>query len=222
MTLPEPMLARSGSLPDAHGHAFELKWDGFRAIVRAGECFGIRSRRGWNMTPLVPELAALPVDAVLDGELVALGEDGWPYFPLVCERLLNGRRRIPLLYIIFDVLELDGQRTTHLPYRERRRLLDGLGLDGPSWRTSAVFDDGQLLFAVAQEQGLEGVVAKRLASPYRSGQRGWVKVKNRHYWRYPLEVDAAYKRARAAPVALTLPGESRTSKTRSPAASVYR
>jgi ATP-dependent DNA ligase len=91
MALPEPMLARSGPLPVAGGYAFELKWDGFRAIVRAGESFGVRSRRGWNMTPLVPELATLPIDAVLDGELVALGEDGWPYFPLVRERLLNGR-----------------------------------------------------------------------------------------------------------------------------------
>jgi len=103
--------------------------------------------------------------------------------------------RIPLLYIVFDVLELDGQRTTHLPYRERRRLLDGLDLDGPRWRTSAVFEDGEPLLAVAQEHGLEGVVAKRLTSPYRSGQRGWVKVKNRDYWRYPLEVEAAYRRS---------------------------
>jgi len=61
------------------------------------------------MTALVPEIAALPVDAVLDGELVAPGDDGWPHFPLICERLLNARSTIPLVYVVFDVLELDGQ-----------------------------------------------------------------------------------------------------------------
>jgi bifunctional non-homologous end joining protein LigD len=88
--LPEPTLLRSGRLPERHGYAYELKWDGFRAIVRCGAVFRVRSRRGWNMTPRVPELAALPVgNAVLDGELVALGEDGWPDFPRVCPRLLS-------------------------------------------------------------------------------------------------------------------------------------
>jgi bifunctional non-homologous end joining protein LigD len=189
------MLARSGPLPHQDGYAFELKWDGFRAIVRAGEGFAVRSRRGWNMTALLPELAALPVDAVLDGELVALGEDAWPDFPLVCDRLLNGRASIPLIYIVFDVLELDGQATIHLPYRERRRLLDSLGLHGPHWQTSAVFDDGEALFTVAQERGLEGVVAKRLRGAYRPGERGWIKTKNRGYWRYALEREGAFKRA---------------------------
>jgi bifunctional non-homologous end joining protein LigD len=107
MTLPAPMLARSGRLPTESGWAFELKWDGFRAIVRTGSEYRVRSRRGWNMTKLVPELAEMPVDAVLDGELVALGDDGWPHFPLVCERLLNGKTAIPLVYVVFDVLELD-------------------------------------------------------------------------------------------------------------------
>src|SRR5204863_10139096 len=70
------MLARSGRLPAENGYAFELKWDGYRAIVRSGSEFRVHSRRGWNMTPLLPELATLPVDAVLDGELVALGDSG--------------------------------------------------------------------------------------------------------------------------------------------------
>src|SRR5690348_13827745 len=121
MPLPAPMLARSGRLPTDSGYAFELKWDGFRALVRTGDDFRVRSRRGWNMTELLPELRELPVDAVLDGELVALGEDEWPDFPSVCERLLNGNRSIPLVYVVFDVLEMEGERTTHLPFRERRR-----------------------------------------------------------------------------------------------------
>src|SRR2546421_9490798 len=100
-SLPAPMLARSRRLPDQDGYAFEPKWDGFRAIVRCGSSFRIRSRRGWNMSARIPELAALPVDGVLDGELVALGEAGWPYFPLVCQWLLLGDRRIHLTYVVF-------------------------------------------------------------------------------------------------------------------------
>jgi bifunctional non-homologous end joining protein LigD len=177
------MLARSGRLPEEDGYRYELKWDGFRAIVRSGNDFRVRSRRGWNMTSRLPELADLPVEAVLDGELVALGDDGWPSCPLVCARMLNGDRRVWLTYIVFDALELEGRRTTHLPYVERRRLLEELQLEGPHWRTSPSFDDGEALLTVACERGLEGVVAKRLRSSYRPGKRGWIKVKNRHYWR---------------------------------------
>jgi hypothetical protein len=68
------MLARSGPLPTGSGWSYEVKWDGFRAIVCSGFEFRVRSRRGWNMTPLLPELRALPIDAVLDGEY---GEFGW-------------------------------------------------------------------------------------------------------------------------------------------------
>jgi bifunctional non-homologous end joining protein LigD len=103
---------------------------------------------------------------------------------------------------VFDVLELNGQPTTHLPYRERRRLIESLGLHGPHWQTSAVFDDGEALLAVAHDRGLEGVVAKRLRGAYRPGERGWVKIKNRDYWRYPFEVEAAVRRVRSAAGAL--------------------
>jgi bifunctional non-homologous end joining protein LigD len=191
------MLARSGPLPLEPGWSYELKWDGFRALVRSGGEFRVRSRRGWNITPLLPELSALPLEAVLDGELVALGEDGWPDFPLLCERMLNGRSSVAIVYVIFDVLELDGRATTHLPYRDRRALLEEFALHDRHWQTSASFDDGAALFAVAEEHGLEGVVAKRLRSPYRPGERGWVKVKNRSYWRYELEREAAMSRRAA-------------------------
>jgi ATP-dependent DNA ligase len=98
MALPAPMLARLRSLPREDGYVFELKWDGFRAMVRMSDGFAIRSRRGWKVTPLVPELAPLPVDAVADAELVAPGEDGSPDLPLVCNRLPNARTSIPDLH----------------------------------------------------------------------------------------------------------------------------
>ena len=139
-----------------------------------------------------------PSTPILDGELVAIGDDGWPYFPLVCARMLNGDTRVRLTYIIFDVLELERRRATHLPYVERRRLLESLQLEGPHWRTSPSFDDGEAVFAVACERGLEGVVAKRLRASYRPGERGWLKIKNRRYWRYPLEREAAADRREQA------------------------
>ncbi len=74
--LPEPMLARSGPLPTRGDYAFEVKWDGFRAIVSTENGLRVRSRRGWDMTEHVEFLAKLPVRAVLDGELVALDGDG--------------------------------------------------------------------------------------------------------------------------------------------------
>jgi bifunctional non-homologous end joining protein LigD len=78
---PEPMLARSGRLPTSDDYAYELKWDGFRAIVSTESVLRVRSRRGWDMTPHVGFLAQLPVRAVLDGELVALDGNGRPDFP---------------------------------------------------------------------------------------------------------------------------------------------
>jgi bifunctional non-homologous end joining protein LigD len=89
------MLLRPGPLPSGEGWAFELKWDGFRAIVSTEDGLRVRSRRGWNMTAQVPELAALPDGLVLDGELVAFNEHGGPHLPLLCERVLHGTARSP-------------------------------------------------------------------------------------------------------------------------------
>jgi ATP-dependent DNA ligase len=76
------MLARSGPLPSSSGWSFELKWDGFRAIVSTEDGLRVRSRRGWNMTTVLPELRRLPTGLVLDGELVAW-KGSEPRFPLV-------------------------------------------------------------------------------------------------------------------------------------------
>jgi Ion channel/ATP dependent DNA ligase domain len=98
------MLARAGVLPDRDGYAYEVKWDGFRAIVSTTGGLRVRSRRGWNMTKLVPELANLPPRVVLDGELIAFGEDGKPDFPRLCRRMLHGERGIAIMFVVFDLL----------------------------------------------------------------------------------------------------------------------
>jgi bifunctional non-homologous end joining protein LigD len=158
LRLPSPMLARSGVIPTGD-YAFEVKWDGFRALVSRNGDFQVRSRRGWNMTALLPELADLPAEAILDGEIVAFA-DGRPHFPLVCDRLLHRDKSIPLTYVIFDLLALDGEPTMSLLYRERRELLGALSLgDGP-WFIAETFDDGAALFEAVCDQGMEGIVAK--------------------------------------------------------------
>jgi len=75
----------------------------------------------------------------------------------------------------------------------RRALLEDLRIDGPCWRTPQTFDDGQALSEAACEHELEGVVAKPLRSRYVPGERGWIKTKNREYWRYEMERESASK-----------------------------
>src|SRR5256714_12362606 len=93
-SLPEPMLARSGPIPARGQWAFEVKWDGFRALVSTRP-YRVRSRRGSDMTPFLPEFSELRPHGVYDAELIAFGEDGRPDFPLVCERLLHRWSGIP-------------------------------------------------------------------------------------------------------------------------------
>ena len=187
------MLAKSGKLATRGAWSFEVKWDGFRAIVSTEGPLRVRSRRGWNMTEHVGFLAQLPVDAVLDGELVAFGEDGKPDFERVCMRMLHRHAEIPLTFIAFDVLSVEGEDVRREPYRQRREILEDLRLDGPQWKTPETFEDGEALWAAVCEHGLEGLVAKRLHGPYLSGERAWIKVKNREYWRYELEREGAFR-----------------------------
>jgi len=123
----------------------------------------------------------------LDGELVALTSGGRPSFQALQMRIGPQMGPKPsgetsesaLAYLIFDLLYLNGQSLLPLPYVERRDQLDGLGLTGPSWWTPPYQLDGHTLLEESQTLGLEGVVAKKLASPYRPGARNgeWVKVK---------------------------------------------
>jgi bifunctional non-homologous end joining protein LigD len=183
------MLSRPGPLPSGSGWSFELKWDGFRALVSTENGLRVRSRRGWNMTEVLPELRGLPAGLLLDGELVAW-KRSQPYFPLVCRRVLNRDKTVPLTYVVFDVLRRDGDDLTREPHVSRRTTLQELRLDGPSWTTSETFEDGPALFDAVCSFGLEGVVAKRLTSRYRPGERGWIKTKNPSYWRRDSERDA--------------------------------
>jgi bifunctional non-homologous end joining protein LigD len=191
----EPMLARMGPLPtDDERWAFEIKWDGVRVVAYSdhGDWF-MQSRRLEEVTARYPELAGIGEQlsghaAVLDGEVVALDPEGRPSFQLIQRRMgltsaaaIKVRmRETPVDYMIFDLLHLDGHRVRDLPYPERRELLSSLELEGPRWHTPRHhLGGGEDLFEAARRQGLEGVVAKRLDSPYRLGKRTgeWIKAR---------------------------------------------
>jgi bifunctional non-homologous end joining protein LigD len=194
-----PMLAIESTRPPGdEGWGFEIKWDGVRALAHSDGDGGLRieSRRGEDITARYPELTALGValdghQAVLDGEIVAFDENDRPSFQRLQLRMgltseLTIQRRVPqtpVTYVAFDLLYLDGRPTLELPYLERRRFLEGLALDGPHWQTPAHHvGEGEALLEAARARDLEGVVAKRLDSPYRPGRRSgeWIKVRN---WR---------------------------------------
>ena len=193
----EPMLARLGELPaDDAAYGYEIKWDGVRALLHAqAGHLRLESRRGGDVTARYPELRPLgrelgAREAILDGEVVAFDEEGRPSFQRLQGRMhlaSDGavRRRMaecPVAYMIFDLLYLDGHPTLALGYRERRELLEQLALSGPHWQTPAYHrGEGAALLAASWERGLEGIIAKRLDSPYEPGRRSsaWIKVKNR-------------------------------------------
>jgi bifunctional non-homologous end joining protein LigD len=192
----EPMKAKLGPLPgDDTGFAYEVKWDGIRAVARIDRGHvDLTGRNGTDYRPRYPELRPLgaalgSTRAILDGEIVAFDEQGRPSFERLQSRMhLTGEAAVkrrskdcPVTYVVFDLLWLDGHLTTGLSYRDRRRLLGELELDGPSWRTPSHHDgEGAALLDATREQGLEGIVAKRLDSTYEPGRRSgaWIKVKN--------------------------------------------
>jgi bifunctional non-homologous end joining protein LigD len=194
-----PMLARLSTLPseeDDHKYGYEIKWDGVRAIayVEKKGTTHLESRNLNDVTRQYPEAAAVGEaleghSAVLDGEVVAFDEHGRPSFErlqgrmhLTGEAAIGARSRsTPIVYVVFDLLYLDGELLTRRPYTERRERLEQLDLNGRSWRTPTYHaGEGAALLEASKQQGLEGVMAKRLDSPYEPGRRPgtWLKVKN--------------------------------------------
>jgi bifunctional non-homologous end joining protein LigD len=181
-----PMLAVTGLPFDSAAHFFEYKWDGFRASAMVeGGTLRLMSRKGLDLAPRfqsLSELSGLPNGTILDGEIVAF-KDGKPDF----EQVLKGEAA---RFVAFDVLYTGYQSLLALPFVERRTILEELISENqlPPLALSEGFPGkGKALYQRACEQGLEGVMAKKLSSPYAAGKRNgaWIKIKRR------LQVQAA-------------------------------
>lgn len=194
---PLPMLATAGELPSADEDArwgYEFKWDGVRAVATVrGGVLTLTSRKATDITVRYPEVSRLPGalaghDTVVDGEIVLMDAAGRPDFGALQNRMHRTGPEVPRMaaaapvtYLVFDLLALDGADLRARPYAERRELLDELAPAGHRWVLTPWFRGGGAeVQAASEENGLEGVVAKRLESPYREGVRSpdWRKVKN--------------------------------------------
>ena len=194
-----PMFAATGDPPGHHREewAVEMKWDGVRALafIENGR-LRLGSRTGKDVTASYPELAGMGhatdhKQVLLDGEIVAFS-DGKPDFEALQSRMhvsspaqaVRLAKTIPVTYLAFDVLQLDGRPLTGLPYSERREILDTLIPNELGWLSPPSFPGEDLddVRAASVVNGLEGVVAKRLDSRYEPGTRSgsWVKIKNQH------------------------------------------
>jgi bifunctional non-homologous end joining protein LigD len=192
-----PMLATSVSEPfDGADWLFEIKWDGYRAVafIENGKV-RLVSRNQNELTARYPELKDLAKSvkakaAILDGEVVALDQEGRPSFSLMQQRTgfrPGGHRgraneEVPVLYYAFDLLYLDGYDFRKLPLEERKKKLASILVTGDSLRYSDHYErQGKALFEMAREKGLEGILAKKRDSIYQERRSSeWLKIKIRH------------------------------------------
>jgi bifunctional non-homologous end joining protein LigD len=181
-----PMIASAGKLPkDEENWGFEVHWDGVRTLVASdggrleltgadGEAIGVEK---------TPELRLMgrqlgAVEVILDGELVAFDDTGRPDPERLERRMALDKdsairrtaKSVPITFVAYDLIWMEGHATIDLPYTERRKLLEELKVTGPNWQTPAYHrGEGKALLEAANQQGLTGVVAKRLDSTYQPG-----------------------------------------------------
>ncbi len=197
---PVPMLATLGSeqeFGDREGWAFEMKWDGIRAIATVAGPDHVRlvSRNGIDLTDSYPDIAgrlagAIRADsAILDGEIVAIGKQGRPDFGLLQPRMNLTERgdvkaavdRVPVQFMVFDILAQDGRMLTSLDYDQRRVALEQAVRPEGAIQVPPAFDgDLESAMRTSRELGLEGVMAKDRSARYRPGRRStaWIKIKH--------------------------------------------
>jgi bifunctional non-homologous end joining protein LigD len=188
----EPMLATLASTPFSDPDwLYEVKWDGYRveAVIRGGKA-KLWTRNLKDAETYFPGLLTPPTwidarEAIIDGEVVAIDEDGRPDFGLLQERISEsraGRGTSGLVYQVFDLLYVDGKSLLKVPLEDRKRLLRSLLRETSRVRfASHVVGEGLAFMEAAREKGLEGIVAKLRRSPYEPGRRSpaWLKLKIR-------------------------------------------
>jgi DNA ligase D-like protein (predicted ligase)/DNA ligase D-like protein (predicted 3'-phosphoesterase) len=187
----KPMLAQHNEKPfNSEDWIFEVKWDGIRAISYVNGGFSIRSRNDRELKynfPELEELKKLTENSVIDGEIVVMNE-GKPDFQALAERskttsIENIRyvsQASPATYIVFDLLEKDGNSLVQFPLMERKRLLKEYVREGSHVVLSAYVEtEGEAYYKAALAKGMEGIMAKKKESQYEPGARSdsWLKIK---------------------------------------------
>ena len=190
------MLAQTGRPFDSKDHIFEVKWDGIRCLAFLdpdSDATHLQSRNLLNLNPHYPDLGDLHRQAqkgacVIDGEIIAL-RNGRPSFLELQQRmnasgssLARLTERIPVLFVAFDILKHRDQDLTPEPLEARRQLLAELVEPSKTLLLSeAVPQTGHAFYQAACQQKLEGIMAKKLGSPYLPGKRSpdWIKIKRR-------------------------------------------
>jgi bifunctional non-homologous end joining protein LigD len=166
---------------------FEIKWDGYRAITEVNDKLRLYSRNGLSYSEKFPVIADALKDikhnAVLDGEIVLLDEDGKPSFQKL--QHYEDNTNLPLVYYVFDLLFLDKKDVRHLPLLQRKELLQGLLEQNKSESVrycDHVAETGIAMFKFAVERDLEGIIAKKIDSEYFCGSRSkeWLKIKHQN------------------------------------------
>ncbi|MGI8957203.1 MAG: non-homologous end-joining DNA ligase [Chthoniobacterales bacterium] len=174
------------SPPVGGGWIYELKFDGFRVLtVKSGGKVKLISRNENDLTKQFPEIAeaikTLPCnECVIDGEVVALDDEGRSSFQLLQAREMEGRAA-PLSYYVFDLLQLEGKNLTGFPLTTRKEMLRQLcaGVGEPIRYSGELGDDPKALLTEVERRGLEGIIGKRADSVYEAGRRSgaWIKLK---------------------------------------------
>lgn len=179
------MLAKETDTPfSKKDWIFEIKWDGYRAIAEVNKGkVKLYSRNGnsflSNYPEVVDSLSKLKLDAVFDGEIVVLDEEGKPDFQKL--QHYEQFRNFPLLYYVFDLLELDGKKLYNLPLIERKKLLEQtLKKNDVVKYSDHIEESGEDFFEMIQQKNLEGIMAKKKSSEYYPGKRSadWLKIKH--------------------------------------------
>jgi len=198
-----PMLATKGTrVPTGDEWVHEVKWDGVRILLEVvstgstSEKARMWSRNGNDVTVAWPEISTSPLgdrDLLVDGEVIALSEQGLPDFRVLQDRMhvrnASAASRlsttVPATFMVFDLLRLEGRDLTAEPLARRREMLTELRLD-TTWQVPASYDDGQMLHDATLAQGLEGIVSKRRSSRYTFDIRTphWQKFAHRHRFSY--------------------------------------
>jgi len=186
----EPMKARLEEEPPTYGDwLYELKFDGIRAIaIKDGKKVSLISRNGNKLDKRFPEITesvkAVPVEeCVLDGEAVALDDEGRSSFQLLQALEMEGRKA-PLRFYVFDLLQLNGKSLLHLPVEQRKQVLASVceNVGDPIRYSGEITGDAKSLLAEVKRRGLEGLIGKQRGSKYEPGRRSgaWIKLKSLH------------------------------------------